>query len=66
MVYVFQFQVSNLFEDHSDLLDEFTKFLPEAASVSAQHASFPRNSFQRINERSSATPALRHVEKVNF
>jgi len=65
VVYVFQFQVSLLFEDHSDLLDEFTKFLPEAASVSAQHA-FPRNSFQRINERSSATPALRHVEKVNF
>lgn len=65
----YNFQVATLFDDHVDLLDEFTRFLPEAAAVSAAHnASYLRNSFQRFNERNSATPALRqmHVEKVVF
>ena len=62
MVYVFQFQVSTLFDGHLDLLDEFTKFAPREKSALAQ------NSFQHFTMRSSATPALRkmNVEKVFF
>ena len=36
-VFVLQFQVSILFDGHPDLLDEFTTFIPEAASVSAKN-----------------------------
>ena len=32
-----QFQISTLFDGHPDLLDEFTTFIPEAASVSAKN-----------------------------
>lgn len=61
---VFNFQVSGLFDDHPDLLDEFTRFLPD----SAHNAPHPQNSLQRFNERSSAPPMLRqlHTEKVIF
>lgn len=56
-------QVAALFQDHPDLLDEFTHFLPEAAAASAHYAS-ARNSVFR--DRSSGIPTLRqmHVEKV--
>ncbi|KAI7731153.1 hypothetical protein M8C21_006561 [Ambrosia artemisiifolia] len=49
-------EVASLFDDHPDLLDEFTRFLPAAAS--AHHASL-QNPSQRHDERSSAVVPLR-------
>ncbi|GFP95198.1 paired amphipathic helix protein sin3-like 2 [Phtheirospermum japonicum] len=49
-------EVAALFGDHPDLLDEFTRFLPDtsATTASAPHASFGRHSFHRYDEKSSA------------
>jgi hypothetical protein len=60
VVLLINFQVATLFDDHPDLLDEFTRFLPDTA----HNAPPVQNSFQR----SSATPTLRqmHVDKVIF
>ncbi|KAL4581665.1 hypothetical protein LXL04_006191 [Taraxacum kok-saghyz] len=46
-------EVASLFEDQRDLLEEFTKFLPDA---SAHHhaSSLGRHSYNRYDERSSA------------
>ncbi|KAG7981890.1 hypothetical protein I3843_04G021300 [Carya illinoinensis] len=54
-------EVATLFDNHSDLLDEFTRFLPD----SAHNAPHLQNSFLRINERSSSTPTVRqmHMDK---
>ncbi|MFS7955943.1 putative transcription regulator Others family [Helianthus anomalus] len=52
-------EVASLFDDHQDLLEDFTRFLPAAsAAASAHHASL-RNSYQRYDERSSAVAPLR-------
>ncbi|XP_076914663.1 paired amphipathic helix protein Sin3-like 2 isoform X1 [Bidens hawaiensis] len=52
-------EVASLFDDHPDLLEQFTRFLPAAsAAASAHHASL-RNSHQRLDERSSAAVPLR-------
>ncbi|XP_021999278.1 paired amphipathic helix protein Sin3-like 2 isoform X1 [Helianthus annuus] len=52
-------EVASLFDDHQDLLEDFTRFLPAAsAAASAHHASL-RNSYQRYDERSSAVVPLR-------
>ncbi|KAJ0818044.1 putative transcription regulator Others family [Helianthus annuus] len=52
-------EVASLFDDHQDLLEDFTRFLPAAsAAASAHHASL-RNSYQRHDERSSAVVPLR-------
>ncbi|KAL3526467.1 hypothetical protein ACH5RR_011123 [Cinchona calisaya] len=62
-------EVAVLFEDHPDLLDEFTRFLPDSSSAaSAPHASFAQHSFHHYDERSSAMPALRQsqMEKQRF
>ncbi|KAL8528277.1 hypothetical protein ACS0TY_005906 [Phlomoides rotata] len=60
-------EVAALFDDHPDLLDEFTRFLPDTSStVSAPPpASFGRHSFHRYDERSSAVPVMRpsHMDK---
>ncbi|KAG8384767.1 hypothetical protein BUALT_Bualt04G0152800 [Buddleja alternifolia] len=59
-------EVAVLFEDHPDLLDEFTRFLPDtSATASAPHASFGRHSFNRYDERSSILPTMRqsHIDK---
>ncbi|KAJ8546294.1 hypothetical protein K7X08_018877 [Anisodus acutangulus] len=59
-------EVAVLFNDHPDLLDEFTRFLPDTSgTASAAQTSFGRPSSQRYDERSSAIPMLRqsHVEK---
>lgn len=61
-------QVATLFDDHPDLLDEFTRFLPDAsAAASAHQASFLRQSYNRYDERSSAMAPLRHtqIDKVS-
>lgn len=66
VVYVI-FQVASLFDDQPDLLDEFTRFLPDSsATTSTHHGQYGRNAYPRFNERSSATPALRpmHIDKV--
>lgn len=58
-------QVSQLFEDQPDLLEEFTRFLPDNSSAAAvpQHV---RSSLPRHDERSSAVPSSRqmHLDKV--
>lgn len=56
-----------LFNDHPDLLDEFTRFLPDTSgAASAAQTSVGRPSFHRYEERSSAIPPLRqsHADKV--
>ena len=60
------FQVASLFEDHSDLLDEFTRFLPDSSAAPlTQQVPYGRNSTQHYNERSSVTPTLRHIQMDN-
>ncbi|KAJ7974484.1 Paired amphipathic helix SIN3-like protein [Quillaja saponaria] len=52
-----------------NLLDEFTRFLPDTSSTpSTHHMPHGRNSSQHFNERSSATPAMRqmHMEKQRY
>ncbi|KAJ7970915.1 Paired amphipathic helix SIN3-like protein [Quillaja saponaria] len=59
-------EVASLFGDHPDLIDEFTRFLPDTSSKpSTQHMPHGRNSFQSFNERVSTTPAMRqmHMDK---
>lgn len=61
------FQVSALFQDHPDLLGEFTHFLPDTSgTASIQVAPSQRNSMLR--DRSSAMPPMRQmlVDKVYF
>ncbi|AES74611.2 putative transcription regulator Others family [Medicago truncatula] len=56
-------EVATLFKSHGDLLDEFTRFLPDNSSApSTQHAPFGRNSMQRLNERSSMAPMMRQMQ----
>ncbi|KAI3768665.1 hypothetical protein L2E82_19495 [Cichorium intybus] len=52
-------EVASLFEDQRDLLDEFTRFLPDA---SAHHASLGRHSYNRHDERSSAMAPLKQPQ----
>lgn len=59
-------EVSQLFEDHPDLLDEFTRFLPDNSGAAATHHSqHARSIFPRSDERSSVMPSSRqmHVDK---
>ncbi|KAE8691549.1 Paired amphipathic helix protein Sin3-like 2 [Hibiscus syriacus] len=56
-------EVASLFEDHSDLLEEFTRFLPDSSGAPlTQQVPYGRNSTQCYNERSSATPNMRHTQ----
>ncbi|CAA0823407.1 Paired amphipathic helix protein Sin3-like 2 [Striga hermonthica] len=56
-------EVATLFEDHPDLLDEFTRFLPDtSAQATAAHVSLGRHSFHRGDERSSAVPPVKHSQ----
>ncbi|XP_016559073.1 paired amphipathic helix protein Sin3-like 2 isoform X2 [Capsicum annuum] len=62
-------EVASLFEDHPDLLDEFTRFLPDnSGTASATQTSFGCPSFHRYDEKGSAIPLLRqsHVDKQRF
>ncbi|KAK4598272.1 hypothetical protein RGQ29_015659 [Quercus rubra] len=57
-------EVAALFQDHQDLLDEFTHFLPDnSGTASAQYPQSGRNPLLR--DRSSAMPIMRqmHVDK---
>nr|XP_043634301.1 paired amphipathic helix protein Sin3-like 2 isoform X2 [Erigeron canadensis] len=52
-------EVASLFDDHPDLLDEFTRFLPDASAAASAHQASLRHSQQRFDERSSAVAPLR-------
>ncbi|WVZ22204.1 hypothetical protein V8G54_000748 [Vigna mungo] len=56
-------EVAALFQDHADLLEEFTHFLPDTSGTAFNHYASTRNPLLR--DRSSAMPTLRqmHVEK---
>ncbi|CAL0321769.1 unnamed protein product [Lupinus luteus] len=57
-------EVATLFKDHRDLLDEFTRFLPDTSGThSAHHGPFGRNSMQRFNERSSSASMMRPMQR---
>ena len=59
-------QVAALFDGQPDLLDEFTKFLPDAsAAASAHRASLARQSNNRNDERSSALAPVKQVQIDN-
>ncbi|KAJ8760863.1 hypothetical protein K2173_021901 [Erythroxylum novogranatense] len=53
-------EVSALFQDHDDLLKEFTHFLPDSSAAASMHyATSGRNSIYR--DRSSTIPAVRQM-----
>ncbi|KAL3640139.1 hypothetical protein CASFOL_015107 [Castilleja foliolosa] len=53
-------EVASLFDDQPDLLDEFTRFLPDTTGAASAHqASLGRHSFHRGDERSSIMPLMR-------
>ncbi|KAK7407307.1 hypothetical protein VNO78_09111 [Psophocarpus tetragonolobus] len=55
-------EVAAIFQDHPDLLDEFTHFLPDASAAASTYYVSARNSMLR--DRSSAIPVRQmHVEK---
>ncbi|XP_028063496.1 paired amphipathic helix protein Sin3-like 2 [Camellia sinensis] len=55
-------EVAVLFSDHSDLFDEFTRFLLDTSAItSAPHVPLGRHSFHRNNAKSSAMTTSRHV-----
>ncbi|KAF9666412.1 hypothetical protein SADUNF_Sadunf16G0226700 [Salix dunnii] len=56
-------EVSALFEDHHDLLDEFARFLPDTSATPMTHTvPFARNSNQHYNERNSTAPSARQAQ----
>ncbi|KAL2505092.1 Paired amphipathic helix protein Sin3-like 2 [Abeliophyllum distichum] len=53
-------EVESLFDDHPDLLEEFTRFLPDSsATASAANAAFGRHSFHNYDEKIPVIPAMR-------
>ncbi|KAL2528801.1 Paired amphipathic helix protein Sin3-like 2 [Forsythia ovata] len=53
-------EVESLFDDHPDLLEEFTRFLPDSsATASAANAAFGRHSFHSYEEKTPVIPAMR-------
>ncbi|XP_068462786.1 paired amphipathic helix protein Sin3-like 4 isoform X2 [Phaseolus vulgaris] len=56
-------EVATLFQDHADLLEEFTHFLPDTSGAASNLYASTRNPLLR--DRSSAMPTVRqmHVEK---
>ncbi|KAI4389240.1 hypothetical protein MLD38_001488 [Melastoma candidum] len=59
-------EVAGLFEGHSDLLEEFTRFLPDNSTTTFQQ-SFPhgRSPLQHNNERNGSIPSMRqfHLDR---
>ncbi|CAH2055356.1 unnamed protein product, partial [Thlaspi arvense] len=54
-------EVAILFEGHSDLLEEFTRFLP-ASLPSHSAAQYSRSQAQLYNDRGSGPPLIRHMQ----
>ncbi|RRT77601.1 hypothetical protein B296_00012975 [Ensete ventricosum] len=57
--------VAALFQNHQDLLEEFTHFLPDASATYAPHLGYPDRSFAHRDERSPVMPSARE-DKVHF
>ncbi|KAK4772300.1 hypothetical protein SAY86_014075 [Trapa natans] len=57
-------EVAALFKDHSDLLDEFTHFLPDTSSATST-AGHPSGRSSMLRDRSSTVPPVRqfHIHK---
>lgn len=57
-------EVARLFQDHPDLLVEFTHFLPDASAAASTHYP-PSGRNSMLRDRSSAMPTMRqmHVDK---
>ncbi|XP_012092008.1 paired amphipathic helix protein Sin3-like 4 isoform X2 [Jatropha curcas] len=53
-------EVASLFQDHNDLLMEFTHFLPDSSATASHYPPSVRNSLLR--DRSSAIPTLRQMQ----
>ncbi|VYS66870.1 unnamed protein product [Arabidopsis thaliana] len=53
-------EVSTLFEDHSDLLEEFTRFLPDSLAPHTE-AQLLRSQAQRYDDRGSGPPLVRRM-----
>ncbi|XP_064949089.1 paired amphipathic helix protein Sin3-like 4 isoform X1 [Musa acuminata AAA Group] len=54
-------EVAALFQNHQDLLEEFTHFLPDASATFAPHYPYSGRPFVRRDDRSSIMPTARHV-----
>ncbi|KAG6467347.1 hypothetical protein ZIOFF_074820 [Zingiber officinale] len=54
-------EVAALFQNHQDLLEEFTHFLPDASATYALHHGYSGRTFSRRDDRSYMMPTLRHV-----
>ncbi|XP_028057723.1 paired amphipathic helix protein Sin3-like 6 [Camellia sinensis] len=60
-------EVVVFFSDHSDLLDEFTRFLPDtSATALAPHVPLGRHSFHCNDEKSFAMTTSRQVPAVKI
>ena len=57
-----------LFQNHQDLLEEFTHFLPDASATYAPHHAFSGRGFVQRDDRSSLMPTARHIhgDKVHL
>ncbi|KAH0855338.1 hypothetical protein HID58_013760 [Brassica napus] len=58
--FVNKIKVSALFEDHLDLLEEFTRFLPESLAAHSA-AQLIRSQAQRYHDRGSGPPLVRRM-----
>ncbi|GMI99171.1 SIN3-like 2 [Hibiscus trionum] len=55
-------EVASLFKDHPDLLEEFTRYLPDSSAAPTTQIPYGRNSTQGYNDHSSAAPTLPHIQ----
>ncbi|KEH19930.1 paired amphipathic helix protein Sin3-like 3 isoform X2 [Medicago truncatula] len=56
-------EVSALFQDHGDLLEEFTHFLPDTSGAAAAHFASARNPLLRDRSSAMTTGRQMHVDK---
>ncbi|KAJ8457998.1 hypothetical protein OPV22_030924 [Ensete ventricosum] len=54
-------EVAALFQNHQDLLEEFTHFLPDASATYAPHDAYSGRGFAQRDDRSSLMPTARHI-----
>ncbi|XP_009415815.2 paired amphipathic helix protein Sin3-like 4 isoform X1 [Musa acuminata AAA Group] len=54
-------EVAALFQNHHDLLEEFTHFLPDASATYAPHHAYSGRGFVQRDDRSSLMPTARHI-----
>ncbi|XP_064952006.1 paired amphipathic helix protein Sin3-like 3 [Musa acuminata AAA Group] len=56
-------EVAALFQNHQDLLEEFTHFLPDASATYAPHLGYPDRSFAHRDERNPVMPLAREDKR---